>query len=238
MMRDSSRRCAIARIPWPVPAASTLCLIALALTGVALSACGMIREPARERVESAPAASRVLYIVRRGWHVDIGFRVAEIGPRLGPFAEGFPGASYLLFGFGDRHYLLARKRGVRETLGALWPGDGLVLLTALKSAPGDAFPAGKVIALRVTPAQERDAERFVRRSIVADETEPRAYAPGPYDGSLFFLATKRYSALYTCNTWVADALAAAGLPVHGPRVLLAGELWAQVRRLQDGSRLK
>lgn len=185
-----------------------------------------------ERVGAANAASQVLYVVRRGWHVDIGFRVAEIGPRLAPFAAGFPGASHLLFGFGDRHYLLARQRGIGETLGALWPGDGLVLLTGLNTTPAAAFPAGKIIVLRVTPQQERDAETFVRRSIVADDSEPRPYASGPYVGSSFFLARQRYSALYTCNTWVAEALAAAGLPVHGPRVLLAGELMAEVRRLQ------
>jgi hypothetical protein len=181
---------------------------------------------------AAASASRWLYVVRRGWHVDIGLEVDALGPQLQPLAREFPGATYLVFGFGDRHYLLARKRGLSETFGALWPGDGLILLTALNAAPARAFPTGEVIALRVNQDQELAAEAFIRRSVDSAEADPRPYAPGPYAGSAFFLATQRYSALYTCNTWVAADLAAAGLPVHGPRVLLAGELWAEVRGLK------
>lgn len=227
-MRDSCRRCAIVRSAWPGRGVLAVLVFALALPG-----CATIGGPRRERAAAAASASRVLYIVRRGWHVDIGLEVDELDAGLLPIAREFPGATYLVFGFGDRHYLLARNRGIAETLGALWPGDGLILVTALKAPPKTAFPTGEVIALRLTPEQQKAAEGFIRRSIVGADANPRPYALGPYAGSSFFLATQRYSALYTCNTWVAAGLASAGLPVHGPRVLLAGELWAEVRGLAE-----
>jgi hypothetical protein len=53
--------------------------------------------------------------------------------------DEFPGAQYLFFGFGDRHYLLAKNRGAPVALAALWPGRGMFLATGLTSAPSVAF---------------------------------------------------------------------------------------------------
>jgi hypothetical protein len=51
-------------------------------------------------------------------------------------------------------------------------------------------------------------------------------------------AVPRYSALYTCNTWAADTLRSAGLPVRSTMTLLAGQLWRQVTRLAADPRLR
>jgi Protein of unknown function (DUF2459) len=64
---------------------------------------------------------------------------------------------------------------------------------------------------------------------------PGTYAPGPYPGSGYFNAVPRYSAFHTCNTWAAEALKAAGLPVRSRGVALAGQLWRQSRRLDAAS---
>ena len=67
------------------------------------------------------AKSTVIYVVRRGWHIDVGFAAADIQPPLNSVAGQFPGVQYLFFGFGDRHYLLAKDRNASVSLGALWP---------------------------------------------------------------------------------------------------------------------
>jgi hypothetical protein len=85
-----------------------------------------------------------------------------------------------------------------------------------------------VVALAVTEEQMRNAQAFIWRSLGG--VQP--YAPGPYEGSLYFAATPRYSALHTCNTWAAQSLAAAALPIHSGGVLFAGQLWGQVLRLE------
>ena len=68
----------------------------------------------------------------------------------------------------------------------------------------------------------------------APAVSARALAPGPYEGSLYFEATPRYSALYTCNTWVAHALAAADLPVRVRGVIFAGQVWRPALKLAAG----
>jgi Protein of unknown function (DUF2459) len=204
---------------------------------------GAVRDAAPQEFRGAdagragPAKSAVIYVVRRGWHIDVGFPAADMQPPLNSVASEFPGVQYLFFGFGDRHYLLAKDRNAPVLLGALWPGPGMILATALGSPPQDAFGAVHVVALAVTQEQTRNAQAFIWRSLGGQSSDQengalQAYGAGPYEGSLYFAATPRYSALHTCNTWAAQSLAAAALPIHSAGVLFAGQLWVQVRRLE------
>jgi len=83
----------------------------------------------------------------------------------------------------------------------------------------------------VSRAQAYAAQAFVLISMAQPGMPPQPLGPGPYAGSAYFAAIPRYSALYTCNTWVADALHAAGLPVRSTGVVFAYQLWAQARDL-------
>jgi hypothetical protein len=219
-----------------------------ALVALILACLAACAGPGRSaRPGAAEPGSVIIHVVRRKWHVDVGFAVADLEPPLAQVARRFPHASYLFFGFGDRHYLLAGGRGASNMLGALWPGPALILATAIENTPEQAFGASQALELRVTARQGRAAQAFIWRSIggmdaipggasrdigpSAPDVEP--YAAGPYDDSLYFAATARYSAVHTCNTWVAEVLRAAGLAVRSRFVLFAGQLWPQVRRLAD-----
>jgi Protein of unknown function (DUF2459) len=182
----------------------------------------------------APQDSAVIYIARRGWHVDIGFAAADLQPPLRSLLDEFPGAQYLFFGFGDRRYLLAKNRNAPVLLAALWPGRGMILATGLTSPPTVAFGVRQVVALAVTLRQASDAQAFVWYSLdrPSGNDPVRSYAAGPYEGSLFFTATPKYSAFHTCNTWAAESLATAALPIHSAGVIFAGQLWSQVRRAE------
>jgi hypothetical protein len=183
--------------------------------------------------QSPPAPQAFIYVARRGWHVDIGFAAADLQPPLKSLMDEFPGARYLFFGFGDRHYLLAKERNAPVLLAALWPGRGMILATGLTSPPTLAFGVRQVVALAVTVPQANAAQAFVWHSLGHSDNDPvKSYATGPYEGSLFFTAAPKYSAFHTCNTWAAESLAAAALPIRSAGVLFAGQLWSQVRRLE------
>jgi hypothetical protein len=182
----------------------------------------------------ATQGSAIIYVARRGWHVDIGFAAADLQPPLKSLLAEFPGARYLFFGFGDRHYLLAKNRSAPVLLAALWPGRGLILATGLTAPPALAFGAPHVAALPVTARQASDAQAFVWYSLEkqTDKGVVKSYAPGPYEGSLFFTAAPKYSAFHTCNTWAAESLAVTGLPIRSSGIIFAGQLWARVWRLE------
>jgi hypothetical protein len=193
-----------------------------------------------------------IYVVRRGWHIEVGFASTDIDASLAPVVPEFAGGHvadltgasdpvavrYLFFGFGDRRYLLSKHRNGPVLLAALWPGAGMMLVTALGSSPEAAFGPDHVIALKVTREQLRGTQAAIRASIgspVSDSLEGRfrPYAPGPYQGSFYFSTAERYSALHTCNTWAAEVLQAGELPLRSPRVVFASQVWRQLKRLQS-----
>jgi hypothetical protein len=143
----------------------------------------------------------------------------------------FPATRYLLFGFGDRHYLLDKDRGFGGMLAALWPGPGLVLVTSVATTLPAAFGDGNVIEISVTPAQAAEAQELVWQSLAATNGAIAPLLAGPYDDSLYYASSERYSALHTCNTWAAETLHAAHLAVHSEGIEFAGQVWRQAQRL-------
>lgn len=94
-----------------------------------------------------------------------------------------------------------------------------------------AFGEDKVIEILVTAAQARNAQAFVWRGLSTENGAVTPLLAGPYDGSHYYSASQGYSALHTCNTWAAETLQAANLPVHSFGVELSGQLWIQARPL-------
>jgi hypothetical protein len=133
----------------------------------------------------------VIYVARRGWHIDIGFSAGDLQPPLQSLTSQFPGVRYLFFGYGDQRYLLAKHHSAPVLLAALWPGRALVLATGLTSPPGEAFGSAHVFAVKVTLQQSKDAQSYIWRSLSGQGSEPASdpvapYARGPYEGSLYF----------------------------------------------------
>jgi hypothetical protein len=198
-----------------------------------IGACGMGLFPPPGPAQDL-ATSPVIYVARRGWHIDIGFAQADLKPPLNSLATGFPGMRYLFFGFGDQQYLAAKNHNAPKLLAALWPGRGVLLVTGLSTTPAEAFGSTHVAVLTVTPQELNDAESFIWNSLDR-QAGARSSARGPYDGSLYFAAAPRYSAFHTCNTWAAEVLKAAALPIHSSGVVFAGQLWTQVRRVSSAA---
>lgn len=67
--------------------------------------------PVPTRPASSSGAAYQVYVIDRGWHTEIGLPATALDGRLAALAADFPGARFLTFGFGDRHYLLARDTG-------------------------------------------------------------------------------------------------------------------------------
>jgi hypothetical protein len=202
------------------------CLL-LCLSG--LAGCTAVA-PARRADHGAMSGRPVtVYVARRKWHVDVGFAAADLDPSLGAIKTQFTTAKYLFFGFGDRRYLLTRNQSGPVLLRALWPGPALILVTAIANTPALAFGRTQVLMIELSATQARTMQAFIRSSM--PDGDPAPVAAGPYEGSEYYAASQRYSALHTCNTWAAEALRASGQPIHSKAVILAGQLWTQAARL-------
>jgi uncharacterized protein (TIGR02117 family) len=199
-----------------------------------LAACSAApRRPAPESSDSDRVAetAATVYVVKRGWHVDVGIGASDLTGVLSQVRASFPGTHYVLFGFGDRHYLLHRNGST--LMSALLPGPGLVLATSIPRPLEQTFDADDVVQIRITRSGMDALQAYVTRTLaVTDGGAIEAVESGPYASSRYYESTQRYSAVYTCNTWAADALSTAGLPVRATGVAFAGTLWRQVRPLR------
>ncbi len=178
-----------------------------------------------------PDGEARLYVVGRGWHTDIGLPVDEIHGPLASLEKGFPGVRYMVFGFGERQFYMARHGASSAMLGALFPSDSAVLMTALSAAPTVAFADYQVVELRLPQSGiDRIAARIWNGLEKAPDGTARRLADGPYPGSVFFAGAETYDAFHTCNTWTALVLRDAGLPVD-THVLLVDQVMQQVQRI-------
>jgi len=60
------------------------------------------------------------------------------------------------------------------------------------------------------------------------EGPPRRIGSGPYPQSVFYASTGTYNLSHTCNTWTAEALRVAGLPVSAAGVVFAAQILDQL----------
>jgi uncharacterized protein (TIGR02117 family) len=217
-------------------AAARRCRFALLGSLIAGALAGCAATSARPEIGTgAPEAT--LYVIGRGWHTDVGLPVPDIAGPLAILAQSFPGVRVLVFGFGERAYLLSRDKGLAEMLRALFPGPGAMLVTALSTAPAAAFGPSHVIAFRLSRARFNRVAAFLWSYLKHDrQGTPEPIAPGPYPGSMFYASNGTYSLGYTCNTWTAEALRSGGLPIAVSGVLFAGQVWRQVRQIAASKR--
>ena len=197
------------------------------LCGFALLLCGCAASP-----PVAPPRPVVtdIAVVERGWHTEVCVRAEDADTWIIALASGFDGARFLCFGFGERQYLVRGDHGVLSMLSAMLPSQAAVLMTALRDTPAAAFDPGNVVLIGITRSGLSGLRLFLRRTTQV-EGASRPLRLGEADpGSVFFAATGIYDGLYTCNTWTADALRSAGLPVSNA-VLFAGGVMRQARRL-------
>lgn len=102
-------------------------------------------------------------------------------------------------------------------------------MTVLRDTPVAAYGADKVVTLQVAAAGKAGTAAYLDQSVQRDKlSHPVRLGDGPYAGSLYFGATANYAGYYTCNTWTADALRSAQLPVDGT-ILFASTVFRQAR---------
>jgi Protein of unknown function (DUF2459) len=173
----------------------------------------------------------VAWVVDHGWHTDIALRVEDLAGPLAGFRTPFAGAAALVFGFGKRSFVLAGAGAVEELLLGPIPGPGAVQVKGLAVPPAAAYP-GRATALPLPQGGLARLSEFLWNSLALDAAgRPVPAHPGPLHGSLFYESSRGYSLAYTCNTWTAEALRLAGLPVSDAGVALPRGVLVQLDTL-------
>ena len=168
-------------------------------------------------------------VIERGLHADIGLPVAYLEGEGARLAQLSPQARYLVVGFGDRDYYLSPSGKLLGVLAALWPGPGAILVTALKSTPGEAFGEDNIIELPLSQAEFDRVALYVWNSLRLRDGMPVLLGEGPYPGSAFYATDRIYDLLDNCNSWVAAGLAEGGVRIDPHGILIARQVMSRLR---------
>jgi uncharacterized protein (TIGR02117 family) len=200
------------------------------LSLLTLSSCALWSRPPLPHSASAPFR-HTIYVVRRGYHTDIGLKIGDVSGPLAAVAARFPAAQTILVGFGDRSFVTTRRRWLGDWLLALVPGRGAMLVTGLRTTPDAAFGASSVVRLALDEPRFDGVEAYVNGSFAVAHGAPVWIANGPYLGSLFYASSRTYDLLDTCNTWTSAALRGGGLDAPVAFTLFSGQTMRDARRL-------
>lgn len=165
------------------------------------------------------------------WHAAIVIKKADVSAAALPELRDFPSSEYLEFSWGDRDYFPAPDPGIGLALkAAFWSSGSILHVVGFKESVEKAYPGAEIVEI---PLSEEDFQRLIKFiSDTFSRPHPPAPAearPGLFANGRFYAAEGRFSLFRTCNTWVAEALSLAGLPIQPGYVITVGNLSSQLR---------
>ncbi len=107
-----------------------------------------------------------------------------------------------------------------------------MLVRALHRSPAETFGNTNVYAVLVSREGIDRLSRYLWEYLDKDgQGQLHRAADGPYPESAFYGSAGTYVIANTCNTWTAEALNVAGLPVSAAGVMFADQVVDSVRGL-------
>jgi uncharacterized protein (TIGR02117 family) len=174
-----------------------------------------------------------LFIVNHGWHSGIVMKKADIPEGVLPEVNHFLDAEYLEIGWGDWDYYQAPNPGLGLALkAAFWSSRSVLYVAGFEGAVKNYFPESEVNEIVLSDEAFQRLIQFISGTFSrSDAAAPVKAEPGPYPNSRFYSARGKFHFFRTCNTWVAEALRSAGLPITPAYAVTAGNLSYQIKRL-------
>jgi uncharacterized protein (TIGR02117 family) len=173
-----------------------------------------------------------IFVVNYGWHTSIVIKKGDIHSSALPELRDFPDAEYMDVGWGDWDYYQAPDPGPRLALkAAFWSSRSVLHVIGFKGAVESYFTGSEIVRITLSDEAFRMLIEFISAAFLRpDGAGPAPGLRGLAPNSRFYPATGRFHLFRTCNTWVAEALRAAALPITPAYAFTAGNLSYQVKR--------
>lgn len=183
--------------------------------------------------QNLPASCRTLHVVDNGWHAGIIIAARDFAPARFLGSDYFKGKDWLEFGWGDAGFYQAKEISAGLALRALfWPSEAVMHVYGFNGLPMRVFGKNKVVALRLPEAGYRKLLDGLRGGFARGSGgRVMPLKRGLYGRSHFYRGTGSYSVMRTCNTWIAEVLAAGGVAVDPDDAARSSDLMWQLRRL-------
>ena len=175
-----------------------------------------------------------IYVSDNGWHTGIVIPATTLGP-LQFLVKNFGLNPYYEIGWGDAGFYQAKRiTSGLATAALFWPTNGVLHVVALPRAP-EIFITNKNSINKLT-LSKRAYQRllnFINRSFRRNKDgHTIAQGLGLYGNSRFYAANGTYYFANTCNTWTAEALHHAGVPIQTFMTLTASSVMKQSKKAE------
>jgi len=199
---------------------------------VVLLAIACARPIAELHLRGEGEKARSVFVVNHGWHSAIVIKKADISGGFLPEARDFPDADYLEIGWGDWDYYQAPDPGLGLALkAAFWSSRSVLHVAGFEGGVENYFGGSETVEIVLSDEAFRLLIQFISGTFSRpDAAAPVETRPGLYPNSRFYSARGRFHLFRTCNTWVAEALRSAGLPINPTYAVTAGNLSYQVKQ--------
>ena len=179
------------------------------------------------------ASCKTVVIVHNSWHAAIVLRRDDLSIDVLPELGDFTDAKFLEFSWGDQDYFPDPNSGVWAALRAgFWSGGSVMHMVGFQTSVRELYRGAEIFELRLNSTAYAKLLRYIAQSFARPLTGgPAPARPGLFAYSRFYPATQKFSVLRTCNTWAAEALESAGVPVAPSMVFTASNLASQVAPL-------
>lgn len=195
---------------------------------LAVSGCS---EPVAQLKANRPPSTHRVWVAHDKWHAAVIIRATDLAPETLPETRDFPGAEFFEISWGDAEYFPAPSAGVGLAIkAALWSSGSVIHIVGFSGALAKAYPNAQIIEMALPGNSFRQLIGFIDADLDRTDSSKLAKAsPGLFSHSRFYPAKSTFSALRTCNTWIAEAFRAAGLPLRTAFVITASSLGRQLR---------
>ena len=186
--------------------------------------------------EAEKSSRKSVFIIHDSWHAAI--VLSKIDTAEIPESADFPGAEFIEFSWGDQDYFPDPHSGFFAAVkAALWSSGSVIHLVGFSGTLEQVYRGAEILELKLSlGAFNRLLESLSKTFLRAQGSSRAPTAPGLFPNSRFYPATPKFSLLRTCNTWVAEVLESAGVPVSPRMVITAGNLASQLAPLALRSR--
>jgi uncharacterized protein (TIGR02117 family) len=185
--------------------------------------------------DTTKSSCKSVFIVHGGWHAAIVLHTDDVSPAMVPEIFDFPQVRFIEFSWGDKDYFPDPHAGPFTAIkAAFWSSGSVLHLVGFAEDIARFYPGAEIIALQFAASAYGKLASYLSETFSRAEPSVAASSrKGLYPYSRFYPAKRQFGLWNTCNTWVAEALAAGGFPISPSFVITAGQLSEEISKIKS-----
>jgi len=202
--------------------------LAISLTLIlSFSACSSFKQ--WQYLPTSQEDKQEVFLVSHGWHTGLVIPSQYLSDELKFLDKDFYYSKFYEFGWGDKGFYQAKEITSGLTLQAIfWPTPSVMHIVAMPVEPHEYFAHSKTLKVIISSKAMQRLNHFLAQSFKRNkEGQVIKSKKGIYGRSFFYEGQGKYFLTRTCNTWTAQALEEAGLPISSFLTLTAGSVFSQ-----------